>query len=263
MSYDNYYEGLRRTQLVGPATLKSAYDIFHESATQTYALGLEYYMNDGTGRAFRYCKNGAVALSKALITAGAAQDAQAITSTAQTAYGASVGTKKFNVLQTTGNAWSAHDLIDGWLVVSDGGDAMGDMYLIKDNYWTTSDTVMNVEIADAGGLRTAIAATDDVIFLKNKYKDVVVNPTNPASCIVGVPLIDVTAEYYFWAQFKGQAPIICDGTDTVVVGDYVMASESVAGAVALVDAAADDHILGQCMLVGAVNETCVIDLFIP
>jgi len=267
MSYDNYNWDYRRTKIVGPAQLKAANDIFHPTVDQRYALGTEYWMNDGTGRAFRYCENGAVALAKALMASGAAQDAQAITSTEQTAYGASAKAKKFDVLLSTGNAWSDHDLVDGWLVVSDGTTALGDMYLIKDNYWTTSDTVMNVEIADAGGLRNAIlAASDDVILIKNKCKDTVVNATNPVSSVVGVPLVIVPISYYYWAQFRGWAPVICDGTDTVVVGDFVMQSESVAGAVALLDCTTtvgDDHPYGICVLVGAVSETCVIDLLIP
>jgi hypothetical protein len=85
---------------------------------------------------FRYAKCGATQLEKALINAAAAPDAQAITSTIQTAYGAAAGSKKFEVLQTTGNAWTDHALRGGWLLVDDGGTAMGDMYRIKDNYWT-------------------------------------------------------------------------------------------------------------------------------
>lgn len=266
MSYDNYNWSYRRTNIVGPAKLKAAADIFHPTADKHYALGVEYWMNDGTGRAFRYSQNGTPALGKALMAASAALDAEAITSTAQTAYGAAAGSRKFNVLQTTGNAWTDHALIDGWLLVGDGGTAMGDMYLIKDNWWKTSDTVLTVEIADAGGLRNAIAATDDVVCFQNKCANTVVNATDPVSASVGVPLVDVPIGYFYWAQFRGFCPLFDDNTDTLVVGDFVMASEAIAGACALVDCittAGDDHAYGICVYPSTTSECAIVDLMIP
>ena len=54
--------------------------------------------------------------------------------------------------------------------------------------------------------------------------------------------------------------MVVDDTDTIVVGDKVMTSESVAGTCATVDAAADDHTFGTAMRVAAVGETALIDL---
>jgi hypothetical protein len=266
MSYDNYNWSYRRTNIVGPAQLKSANDIFTPTSDKRYTLGTQYWMNDGTGRAFRYCRNSSAAtLSKALMNASAALDPQAITSTAQTAYGAAVGAKKFDVLQTTGNGWTNDALIDGWLLVGDGGAAMGDLYIIKNNKWTTSDTVLNIEIADAGGLRTAIAATDDVVCFQNKCANTVVNPTSQAGGVVGVSLADVTASYYYWAQFRGYCPILVDASDTIVVGEPCgkAGTAGTAGGVGLVENDGTDAVWGTCVYPSTTAEAAIVDLMLP
>lgn len=265
MAYVNYNNSYgRRNRIVGPASkLLTSSDIFTPTADQKYALGCELDLNDATSRKFRYCKAGGTALSKCYLGASAVQDAQAVTSTAQTAYGASAGDTKFDVLLTTGNAWSKNDLVDGWLLVSDGGTAMGDFYMIKSNKWTTSDTVMNVELVDRDGLRNAIAATDDVILFQSKYRGIVVAPVNATGPLVGVPLVDVTKNYYYWAQYRGPSPVFTDDTDTLVVGDAAMLSGSVAGTLALVDASADDVIVGTVIHSQATDECSIVDLQLP
>jgi len=222
-------------------------------------------MNDGTGRMFRYCQNSSTAiLAKALVNSSAALDAEAITSTNQGAtYVHDAGEVTFNILLTTGNDWSDDDLIDGWLLVSDGGTAMGDMYMIKSNEWVTSDTVMKVTIADEGGLRNAITADEDIICFQSKYANTVVSATNPVSGMVGVSLANVPKSYYYWAQYRGYAPVLSDDADTVVVGDTVTLSDSVAGTIHINDAATDDVIVGNCVHSGAVNEPSIVDLMLP
>lgn len=265
MSYTNYdFTYGRRNRILGH--LRAAANIFTPTAAQKYTLGLELDLNDATGRQFRYCKNGATALGKCKMVQTPAHDAESIASTVQTAYGASAEATTFDVLVATGSGITANSLRDGWLIVSDGGTAMGDMYLINSNKWSTSDTVLSVTIADEGGLRNAIAATDDCSFIPSKYKDVIVTTEAPAGGPVGVPLVDVTANYYFWAQYRGYTPIFTDDTDTIVVGDPVMLSvDSTAasdGCVALVDASADDTVIGNCVFAGAVSECSIIDLLL-
>ena len=232
--------------------------IYEVSATQAHKLGAIYEKADG--RTFRYARAGATQLAKNLVNAAAAPDAQAITSTIQTAYGAGVGDVTFDVLLTTGNGWSNNSLIDGWLHVSDGGASMGDLYEIKSNKWTTSDTVMSVTLADPNGLVRAIAATDDVILYANQMAATVVSPTNPVSDVAGVALTIVPVNYYYWAQYRGLCSILVDGTDTIVAGDVVSLSDSVAGTIHLNDAAADDVQVGVCVAKGAVNEASLVNL---
>ena len=273
MSYDNLWDG--GTNHAGTVydnmtqwrikceDLYSDRDIWTPTATRYFPLGAIAESRDG--RRWRYCQAGTTALTLARLQQSPAQDAQQIAQLAQTAYGASVGAKTLDVLCTTGNAMTASDLIDGWMLVGDGGaTSMGQMYLIKDNKWTTSDTVMHVEIADQGGIRVAIAATDDIAFLQNQYKGLIVTTESPAGNIVGVTMTAVTASYFFWAQTRGPCAVMIDVADTIVVGDPVMASvDNTAasdGTVALVDASADDFIVGNCMMTGATSECSIIDL---
>ena len=232
--------------------------IYEVSSTQEHKLGTMYHMTDG--RSFRYARAGAIQLAKNLLNAAAAPDTQAITSTIQTAYGAAVGAVTFDVLQTTGNAWVENSLVDGWLHVSDGGAAMGDLYKIESNKWTTSDTVMSVTLEDKNGLVRAIAATDDVILYANQAALTVVSPANPVSEIIGVASTIVPINYYYWAQYRGTASILVDGTDTIVAGDVVTASDSVVGTVHLHDSEPDDVAIGICIATGAVNEACLVNM---
>lgn len=269
MSYTNYECTYRRNKisLAPGARLNSTCDIFTPTSDQKVALGCELELNDATHRKFVYCKNGGTALGKSKMVQTPAHDAELITSLAQTAYGVAAGQQTFDVLMTTGNGVTKNSLRDGWMLVSDGATAMGDMYLVRSNKWTTSDTVLSVTIADDGGLRTVIAATDDVCFIGSKYTGLIVTTEAPAGGPVGVPLVDVTASYYFWAQFAGYTPIFTDDTDTIVVGDPVMLSVDTTaasdGTVCLVDASADDYVVGNCVFAGAVSECSIIDLRLP
>ncbi|MCK5610265.1 hypothetical protein KAR91_50800 [Candidatus Pacearchaeota archaeon] len=267
MGYDNYnFSKGRRNRIIGPSQIVASAGIFTPTVDQKYTLGLELDLNDGTGRMFRYCQNSSAAtLAKALMNASAALDADAITSTIQANYGVSAGEKKFDVLLTTGNAWSDSALIDGWLLIGDGGTALGDMYLIKDNKWTTSDTVMNVTISDEGGLRVAIAATDDVVLFQSKYRNTIVNPTTQSGGVVGVSLADVTASYYYWAQFRGYCPMLVDASDTIVVGEPCgkAGTAGTAGAVGLVENDGTDAVWGTCVYPSTTAECAIVDLMLP
>jgi len=270
MNYNYDFTYGRRNRIVGPSQLVDSANIFTPTSDQKYTLGLELDLNDATNRKFVYLKNGATALGKCKMVQTPAHDAESIASTIQTgneAYGASAGASTFDVVVATGSEITANSLRDGWMIVSDGGDAMGDMYLVKSCKWSTSDTKLLVTICDEGGLRNAIAATDDVSFVPSKYKDVIVTTESPAGGPVGVPLTAVTANYYFWAQFWGYTPIFTDDTDTIVVGDPVMLSvdDTAAsdGCVALSDADADAYVVGNCVFAGAVSECSIIDLRLP
>ncbi len=266
MSYNYNDVNGARNRIIGPSSkLWAEADIFTPTVDQKCTLGRELDLNDGTGRKFRYCQNSTAAiLAKALMNSSAALDAQGLTATAQTAYGVAAGEVTFNVLLTSGHGWATDALINGWMLVTGtaGGTAMGDMYLIKDNQ-TNGATEMRVTICDRGGVRNVIAALDDVVLFQNKCANTVVSATDPISGMVGVSLADVPISYFYWAQFRGYAPILTDDTDTVVVGDIVTLSDSVAGTVHLNDFQADDVPVGNCVFAGATDECSIVDLLIP
>jgi hypothetical protein len=267
MSYDNLFWGDVDTPnhsqwRIKAESLLADRDIWHPTATKYFPLGAIAESRDG--RLWRYCEEAGNALSIAHITQAAAETAN-WTYTAQTNTPDVwvAGDKQVTVVSDT--AFAAHDLIDGYMYVPD-GTGEGNMYIIKDNKVSTSNATSGsdtlVDIADAGGIRTAIVAASDVTLWKNKYKDVIVFPTNPTGPATGVTMTAVTANYFFWAQVRGPCPVIMGATDTIVIGDMVGCGGTTAGQCCLMDIAAEgDTFLGYCMKAPvAQSDYAVIDL---
>lgn len=270
MSYNYSFAKGARNRMVGGGSHKyEDADIFNPHATQKHPLGFELDLNDATGRMFRYCQNSdAGILAKALMNSSAALDAEAITSTNQGAsYVHDAGISTFDILQSSGNEWEDGDLVDGWLLVGDGSDAMGDMYMIKTHEWITSDTVMRVTICDEGGLRNAIVAADDIVCFQNKCANTLVNGNAQIAGVVGVSLADVAKNYYYWAQFRGYAPILVDASDTLVVGEPAgkAAAAGTPGGVGIVAGDGTDAVWGIVVYASgsALGEAAIIDLMLP
>ena len=263
MSYTNYNYDFRRNKLAEPAQLTSYANLWTPTVDQKHMLGCVFETNQGDK--YRYCKNGTTALAKAVLVASEAIDAQQV-GQVQTAYGVSAGEVTFQILCTTGNGISNDELIDGYLLVNDGGATMGDSYVIRKNKWITSDTVMEVTIADAGGLRNAIAATDDVSYFKNRFLDVIVKPTTLTSPIVGATTTIVPASYYFWAKAYGVTAILTDvDGDVLVAGEPAGHDDTVGaeGTIGLAGTHAEDIVLGTAWFVSTDDECALINLDIP
>lgn len=211
---DYNYE-FRRNRVLEPAQMLAANDIFHATIDQKYMLGCVLDLNDG--RRFRYCENAAVILYKALMAQSSAPVANWLEQVQTTGTAAVVGDQTITIFVTT--ALVVGDLNDGWLLIQDvTAAALGDMYLIKEH---TAGTLPVITIADTGGIRTATATDSDITVIKNKYKDVIVTPAAAATAaMVGVPLVDIPINRFFWAQTRGPCPLIVD-TETVVVGDQI------------------------------------------
>jgi len=267
MSYDNLNMGDINTPNQSQWRIK-AENLLHDlslwnpHANKAFPLGAIAETRDG--RKFRYSKNGSVALVVAHMNASEAVAAGGLEIT-QTGYTGAVGDKKFDILLTTGNNYSDHELVDGYLYKNKSGTdgtVVGDMYIIKDNKWTTSDTVMNIEIADEGGLRVAFSATDELSVAKNIYRDVVVNPTSQAAIVTGVNVCAVPANYYFWSQTVGVCPLIVDADDTVVVGEPIgkAGTAGTAGAGGLIANDGTDATWGTVITVGAGGEPSLVYL---
>lgn len=265
MSYDSYNFSYRRNKIKEPSQLLTSCDIFTPTSDQKFMLGCILELNDG--RAFRYCKAGSVALTRALMNASEAPSANGL-EIVQTGYTGSVGDKKFNILLTTSHNYSDSELVDGFLYMNKSdtaGSTVGDYYVIKDNKIITDDTVMQIELADETGLRTAFVATDELSVIKNPFRDVVVNPTTQAAMVVGVNVVDVTANYYFWAQFRGICALIVDASDTVVIGEPIgkAGTAGTAGAGGLIANDGTDCTWGTVVTVGDGGEPSLVNLMIP
>ena len=243
-------------------------DVWHQTVAKHFPLGAIAESRDG--RKWRYCKNGAGALSKAMINQGAVEIG-GWTMTAQTNSPdvPAVGDKIVTVVTTTTAA--AHVFIDGYLFCPD-GTGQGEMYTVKDNKVGVDNATTGYDIvcdiADTGGIRTALAAASDFSVMLNKYSGTIVFPTNPTAPCTGVNNIAVTAYYYYWSQVHGPCPILtAASTDTIIIGDEVAAGCVTAGAMALPDnangSASGDTIIGYCMKApAAASDYGLVDLTI-
>ena len=243
-------------------------DVWHQTVGKHFPLGAITESRDG--RKWRYCKNGAGVLAKAMINQGAVETAGwTMIAQTNTPDEPAVGDKEVTVVVTTtvtANAW-----IDGYLIVQD-GTGEGEMYTIKDNATPTVNAStgfdVKVGIADTGGIRTAIPSASDFSAVLNKYSGTIVFPNNPTAPCTGVNNIAVTAYYYYWAQVHGPCPILtAASTDTIVIGDEVAAGAVTAGAMSLPDnangSASGDTIIGYCMKApAAASDYGLVDLTI-
>lgn len=202
-------------------------DVFAVSATPIAPLGTIRDLPDG--RRFRYAQAGASNITRALMQQTAVADSKFLDIT-QTGHAQTAGAFSITVLCTTGSALPANYFAGGTLLVTTGTN-VGDEYTIASSSLEATDTLLDLVLNEP--LRNAIAATDKISILPNRWKSTVVVPvTTATAAAAGVPLVDVTAANYYWAQTKGNAPLIVDTGDTLVVGGKagIPATNAVAGA---------------------------------
>ncbi len=200
--------------------------ILQESVTPNSPLGTKLSLNDG--RDFIYCKNGGTALTTGLIVSTPAWvSTEANLATDNDTGG--LGTT--DVLITTGSTVSADTYAEGYVSV-DTSTGAGTFYKIK-----THPTLESAEgtftlydpIVVAWGDSTTVS------LVKNPYNGVILSVASGGTetgAQIGVPLIPVTASYFFWAQTRG----ICNLFDTgnLAIGVPAMRSTT-AGATIIAD----------------------------
>lgn len=229
--------------------------VFTESSTQEYAIGTEFETWEfGQRQRFRYCKNASVALSKALMCQAPANIANHVEHLGGASTTGAAGTKEIVIGQTMTTALTANQYDNGTVVVNK-ATGIGDIYYIKShtNSVTPTLTLYNK-------IRTAVDTTSEFTLVANKANGVIVMPTTATGQPVGVPLIDVTADYYFWAQVSGPCPMIVDTGETLVIGEPAgyPATISVAGAVGV--PGATDAVFGLVASVNIAAEVATINL---
>lgn len=226
--------------------------LYEESATQLAPLGSTLLLNDG--REFVYCQNAAVALEEGRLIqsaapVGANHDDMALDTPA-------AGTKVVNV--TPGATGGAENLYaEGYFITS-----TGTTYKVAGHPAITASTAFNLTLADP--LYEAIAGATTGTLMTHPCKNVIVKPASVATgAIVGVPIRDITASNFFWAQRRGICGVLGDGA--LAAGTPLVVSDSVAGALSPQNATyvVDEPIVGIGVYDAATTEVSIVQLLIP
>lgn len=223
--------------------------IYEESSTAKHALGDKCMVGE---RVFHYCKNGSVALADGKIVQSSAPVANYLNK--PVAANVSVGATRVSFTPGA-TACTANQFANGYLHCNDVAPE-GTIYKIKSHLACAGSVAMWVELYDP--VWKAMTTSSEVTLTKSPWDEVIIAPNGGLTApIVGVPLIDVTASYYFWAQTWGPAPVLTQGT--IVIGQPVGLGGTADGAIGPMAADTTD-VVGVTMQVNASTEYSLIFL---
>jgi len=226
--------------------------IYEETVDQKFGLGSLYVTDDE--RKFRYAKNGAVALGKALMCQAPVEIAHHKGIALGTA--AAVGDEQFTISTTLSTATTKDQYKDGYIQIVT-GTGIGQIFRVKSN---TAGTTCVVTLYDK--VVTACATTDTFTLKANPWNGVLVAANSQTGIPVGVPLAPVTISYYCWIQVSGPSAMIADTTDVTVLGAPVgrSSTQAVPGAVGVVTNDGTDNVYGNCMTAAAAASAIMVFL---
>lgn len=183
------------------------------------------------GRTFVYSKAGGTALGIGMLAIQPTPTAnhQNVVAAAIVPTGAREVTVTLGATLATLNQYA-----DGYLVISD-ADSEGTAYKIRSNPAAASGASLTLTLWDA--VHTALAVTSECCLIPAPYNGTVIAVTDQADVPAGIPIIAVTADYYYWSQTGGICPAWAD--ENVTQGERLVAGTSVAGSVEADDAAGE------------------------
>ncbi len=251
--YDLFNYGINGSIISGGMLGNTTPNIHAENADQLAIISSKLRMKDG--REFYYTKNGAAEI-------GVAKMAQAEAATdkwydqIQTAHGWTAGDKSNTCLITTAATPTVNEWAEGWMFVNK-GTGLGYNYRIKTN--TSHATIVTVTLEDE--VVVDIPAASELTFIKSNFMDSIVVPTGGLTAMaIGVPLFVVTANYYYWSQTKGPAPLTVDTGETITIGMPVTHPATCAVAGACGPCVTLENRYGHVMRVGAADEIALVNL---
>jgi len=185
-----------------------------------HSIGTRMQLADG--RVFYYAKAGAVALSKGYL------NMMALAIAGHELCDVAVAVDAFDAQITLTPATApvtVNQYAEGY-VSTRSVSAMGQMRKIRSH--PAAAIAANVEVTTYDPFTEAITTGGFADLVKNPYDEVIESATEE-NLAVGVPLVDVAADYYFWNQTYGPANILSD--DVINPGATVIPG-TVAGSVA-------------------------------
>ena len=206
--------------MAAPFKLNYAQGLYEQLSDQKETLGCPRWTDDG--RFFRYAAAGSSSLAAGKMGIAPTVVAHHIN---KSVAAAAIGDMSVD-LTVGATLVSLDQYKDGWLMVND-GTGQGHSYPISGNSACTSEGTTTVQLKDPIRVALVASATSEASLFYNPY-DAVTESTTQTSLPVGVPLVAVTAAYFYWAQTGGIANCLIEGTPAV--GTRMILSDSVGGA---------------------------------
>ena len=199
--------------VTGPQrTVAPGQGIYEQSEEAVALLGEELKVGDAL---FVYSKNGS---GDALAAGKMCQASAPVANHLDLACAVAAAGSRTVTVTLGGTAVTADQYADGILAVN-AGVGLGQKYRIKSHPAQTS-TTGDVVITLYDDIVTALDATSKATLTKHPHDGLLVVPSGGLSAPAhGVPLIPVTASYYFWLQRSGDAPCLTQGS--VIIGQPV------------------------------------------
>lgn len=199
---------------------------------------------ESNGDIYRLAKAGATALSAGKLGVAAVLNAAHVNEAITAAV--AIGTKQLTLTITAGSAIAENQLVGGFFGINT-GTAQGQIKRIVGNSaLTAAGTEIIVTLAQ--GLDEALDATSRYILNYNPFEAVAESVTLGKP--IGVPLVDVTAEYYYWAKTRGPVMGLCTGA--VAAGYKLIQCNAVAGSME-VEVASTSPTVGHLMGIAGVD----------
>lgn len=206
------------------------------------------------GRVFHLAKAGTSNLLVGKMGQGAAPEAQHLKCAVAAA--AAIGDMRVSV--TLGSVAAAANLYAEGSLHIDTGTGLGTGYKVSDHLAIVLSTAGYFNLYDP--IAVALDTSSYATLCKNRWDGAVVAPNGGLTQkAVGVPLVPVTASYYYWAQTWGPCPLLTQGT--VVIGQPVGLGGTADGACGPIGAYTT-AVWGTVMRVNASTEYSLIDLII-
>ena len=225
------------------------------------------------GRLFAHSRVGTTALVAGKLYGGKAGEANTIfiKNVSLAATGA-IGATTLS-LTMAGTALGANVYDGGYLITASSiGTGIGYLYKVKTAATAASTENSTVQLEPNDKLKVAVGGgTTTVGMRKNEYDSVLLTTADTVgvNTLAGVACATAAASAYVWLQRRGPAAVFGDNS-TLIVGTPVIASSSVAGAVATFATASADtagvryarnmKLVGVVMSVAASAEFSMIDL---
>lgn len=234
--------------LSGP--LPTGQTVFSSSSTAFHPLGARF--EDNQGRAFRYCKVGAVDLVAGNIIQS---PAEVPNHQRNTAAAAAVGDK--TITMTLGSTLASLDqYAEGWAMITL-TPGNGYTYPIRTHPAADSGATLVVTLEPGWEVIVALTTSSDVTLVLNPYSGVIQSPaTTLTGTLAGVANFILVATEFGWLGVRGPFATLIEDTITLV-GSLVSGVSTLAGA-------GDPHtgvlpIVGTIMRDGVAAEECPVD----